>query len=836
MDSASIIIGSEDTHKLNDIGLKAFNLKPYNLLSPFYLVCSSQLYFDWIRNGNIALKSSNKDLTRIIQIFQKKQIKKIIVRSSCIKETIDDRGKYVSCTCVPNVVELKKSIIEIFGDFKSNVYKGAESGIALIIQEYRDPKLQGHLSNERRIAEDKMNWQIEKQNVKDESIEVESIKGLEKANELDFSITKCLNARTLNINLKLTASWFSKINDNKRYHLEWLWDGQNFWILQIDIENEIENGSKPGSERMKELKKRPTKFSEEDKEKIPEVFESIDSTVNKWHKIECLKTFSSCRLPYWDIFILENDHILEQLVNGEIDISLKADLRRLIKSPITIRTDKLSNMEVLLPRSDTIFEYKDAVEFLIQTAKKLSYSGLKPEEFCFLIHHFIVSKAGALCLAKPNIDRVRIDSTWGIVEGLYYHPHDSFEVILETKKIKKKKRCKAKYIDVNIDCDWYAKNAGKNYDWKQSLSDKQILQLSNYTKSVANYLDQPVTVMFFINESRGIYPELLPWYYSTDEFNDKRTSYSEVIFSEKRRLIRSQEDFEVLQKDFIEHVHSAKRKIQLNLDIAIIRDIKLIQDIGTFAVENNFVVDIEGSILSHPYYLLRSKGVDVRCIDPLELSYSHREFYKLVRDRIPVKIENNQETVVSTKVSSEELIKFLKEKVVEEGLEMYWSQTNDNLIEEAADVLEVLRGTCKAYGIEFSEIEKIANIKREKRGGFDEGVVLIASKENSLFQLAGKSKNLFDSPDEHEINVKLKPIIKFFRKGDVDNFKSLTEISELRIPYINNYSSISNNFRYLLKDEIYNAIRIEYSEKEIIIKLENLENIEIDPEQLKILI
>lgn len=831
MANNSTVIYPEGHYSYLEVGLKAENLKPYLQFTPLYLTCSSSLYENWQIEGDGALKNNNDALTEIVKYFQKKKIKKIIVRSSCTSESISDRGRYLSSICDSTMLDFRRTILEIFNDFNQSI-SNSNAKIALIIQEYKVPRLQGHLSNERRISHDKDSWQTERQNPGEKSVVVESIQVKEIVAELDHSITKCLNARTLKTCLQTTASWFTKFED--RYHIEWLWDGKNFWILQIDRENTLIKGSKPGSEWIRERKKVEKKDVDILTSWIPKVFETIDSSVYNWHKIECLKTFSKCQLPYWDIYILENDFVLDQLSKGIVDISLKSDLHRLLSKPITIRTDKLSSREVLLNRSDTIFNYDDAEKFLIKTAKSLIKKGLSPNQFCFLIHQFIISKAGALCFAKPNLERVRADSTWGIVEGLYYHPHDSFEVLLNERKIKRKLRCKYKYIDVNLNGSWYSKPAGYNYDWKQSISDAQLYKIANQTQKIADYLDLPVTVMFFINDPKGPYPEILPWYYSIDEIPDKNTSYTEVIFSERKDLISSKNDFKKLKEYFTQSPKRPKNRIILNLDTEILRDKKFIEDIGDFAVKKGIVVELEGSILSHPYYVLHSKGVDVRCVNPLELTYNHKEFYKLVRDKIPVKIEDNHETVISTKVSPKQLVDLLKEKVVEEAFEMYWSSDNDHLIEEVADILEVLRGTCKAYGIDFSEIENIANKKREKRGGFEEGVVLIASRENSLFQLVEQGKNLFNLSDEENIPVKLNPVLNFFQLGEVNNFKSLTEVNQVRIPYINNYSSKSNNFRYLIKQDRYNALCIEYRDKEILITLESLDNLAHDPDQLKI--
>jgi predicted house-cleaning noncanonical NTP pyrophosphatase (MazG superfamily) len=78
------------------------------------------------------------------------------------------------------------------------------------------------------------------------------------------------------------------------------------------------------------------------------------------------------------------------------------------------------------------------------------------------------------------------------------------------------------------------------------------------------------------------------------------------------------------------------------------------------------------------------------------------------------------------------LIELLKAKAVEEALELQASPDQKNLLEELADILEIVRSIANVIKTPISEIEKIANMKREERGGFEEGVYLRETEENSL--------------------------------------------------------------------------------------------------------
>jgi predicted house-cleaning noncanonical NTP pyrophosphatase (MazG superfamily) len=829
--ASKFIISSSEKADVNSIGLKATNLYEFKLVSPEFITLSSDFYNGWKKSGAKFLEANNKTLTDLSKLLQKRHLSKVILRSSCTHENLSDRGKFLTEISGTSVSSIKKSLLLIYNDFEKSNHDQSRS-IAIIVQDYKKPKVQGHLSNERRVDENRNVWIIEREFANEEETKVDRIEVPEDSpKELDHAINKCLNANTLTKNLGIVAKFFTA--KNKRVHIEWLWDGSNFWIVQVDYEPAIPKGVKPANDWYSEQRK--SKHKNRNSRNDFEVFETVESSRSDWYKIKCVKKFAECKFPYWQIYVLENPTILQRLSEGDVDLSLASDLKKLLVTPIIVRSDVKKNdgsrdkLNVLLPRTETMYDYKSVLDFLSKQSSYFIKKGLAPNQYCFLLHQFIPSNAGAFSYASPGIDRVRIDSTWGIVEGLYFHPHDSFEVKLSEKKPSRKIRCKSQYIDFDSKGNWHSKEAGTAYDWRPSLTDHQLKTIAKYSQELADAVGKTINIMFFINDKK-LYPEILPWIYQEDELPAKGTDYTNVIFSDKRIVITSKEDIVKLKH---EPPSSSKIKLLIKLKPDLYRDKKFIEEIAAFTKKKNYVVDIEGSILSHPYYVLHSMGVHVRCVDPFEATYTAQEFHKLVRDKIPVLIESHAEQALVTKVSSNELMMLLKEKAIEEALELYWSRNNDAVVEEMADLLEVIMGACKAFGLEFEDIKNIAKKKREKRGGFENGVILVATKENSLFQLVNKKSRLFAEKDEID-DVKLRPTIKFFQKGDVKDFKSLTEVSEIRLSYINNYASKGNKFKYLLKNGEYNTISVEYREKDIIIKLENLD-LELNPSQLKLL-
>lgn len=99
-------------------------------------------------------------------------------------------------------------------------------------------------------------------------------------------------------------------------------------------------------------------------------------------------------------------------------------------------------------------------------------------------------------------------------------------------------------------------------------------------------------------------------------------------------------------------------------------------------------------------------------------------YNKLVRDEIPKIIKENGSVPVVRKLKAKEYKKELCKKVVEEAKEICEAESKGELIEELADMQEVLSALYSVYKIECSEVTKTARKKRKERGAFDKKIFL----------------------------------------------------------------------------------------------------------------
>lgn len=99
---------------------------------------------------------------------------------------------------------------------------------------------------------------------------------------------------------------------------------------------------------------------------------------------------------------------------------------------------------------------------------------------------------------------------------------------------------------------------------------------------------------------------------------------------------------------------------------------------------------------------------------------------KLIRDKIPQLIEANNEPYEIRVMEEKEFEKELRKKLVEEASELL-KTGKDDLVNEMADVLELLKSIAVFYKIDFKLIEEKQVKKREERGGFKKRLFLVWS-------------------------------------------------------------------------------------------------------------
>lgn len=100
-------------------------------------------------------------------------------------------------------------------------------------------------------------------------------------------------------------------------------------------------------------------------------------------------------------------------------------------------------------------------------------------------------------------------------------------------------------------------------------------------------------------------------------------------------------------------------------------------------------------------------------------------YEKLVRDGIPNLIASQGKDFKTRILESKEYITELRKKLIEESEEYFRAVSNDEALEELADMLEVIHALAEIHGSNGAELEELRAEKAERRGGFKERIFLI---------------------------------------------------------------------------------------------------------------
>jgi predicted house-cleaning noncanonical NTP pyrophosphatase (MazG superfamily) len=95
---------------------------------------------------------------------------------------------------------------------------------------------------------------------------------------------------------------------------------------------------------------------------------------------------------------------------------------------------------------------------------------------------------------------------------------------------------------------------------------------------------------------------------------------------------------------------------------------------------------------------------------------------KLIRDRLPAIMREQGLTVFDRPLEDSEFDTRLRDKLVEEALEARSAATLGELIDELADLREVMLALAEVNGVTEQDVEARRLAKRAERGGFDQRV------------------------------------------------------------------------------------------------------------------
>jgi predicted house-cleaning noncanonical NTP pyrophosphatase (MazG superfamily) len=105
------------------------------------------------------------------------------------------------------------------------------------------------------------------------------------------------------------------------------------------------------------------------------------------------------------------------------------------------------------------------------------------------------------------------------------------------------------------------------------------------------------------------------------------------------------------------------------------------------------------------------------------------KYNKLIRDKIPGIIKEAGWTPKVRTLGKSEFLKAVKKKVFEEAGELIRAKDKKGIIDEIADIRELLDVLASEIKLTKSEVKKFQIAKRKKRGGFKKRLFLIKEEK-----------------------------------------------------------------------------------------------------------
>ncbi len=101
------------------------------------------------------------------------------------------------------------------------------------------------------------------------------------------------------------------------------------------------------------------------------------------------------------------------------------------------------------------------------------------------------------------------------------------------------------------------------------------------------------------------------------------------------------------------------------------------------------------------------------------------EYPKLVRDKIPEIVrQKGIEPAAQSAEGDQEYLEFILKKIVEEAQELSEAHSDSNIVEEIADVYEIIDALIALKELSKADILDVQNEKREKRGAFNDRLIM----------------------------------------------------------------------------------------------------------------
>lgn len=639
----------------------------------------------------------------------------IIVRSSVVGESIWDRGTYHSA--VINC-DADTFISKLDAASKAVIKSAKNRSIGLMIQQFIRPTSQGEFGNLQRISKTRDHWEVSTVDNEGTTTRLRLNSQRDRATDPDSPLVVRSGLARERFFGGIGA-WMNNdllLGRSQRFNFEWITDNRQFFIVQIDEEDDDLSGVNPFQVRIP-----PTVRPDANAGSFLKPAEN--DTLKLWDKLQVLDELWEQSASHKPILFFVCLADLPKEGDKEGLTALEADLRTLIgPTGIIVRTSVAAGKHKIpnLPRTECLTP-ESAATWCQATAISLA-GNHDLSSLAFVAHRFVAARASAWARVEPENPIVEINALWGLPDALQYCPYDIWEVHVPTGVATEYTDYKSDMLISKPDGSWDYVRVKNELARTNSIGSTEAKDLAVRSSLIADRLGRACHIMWFVgcvDENGSSFN--IPWYWTEahpSERNPDRSAYRVITVSD-----------DVSLKHFIDWEGQRTRQaLALRpTDLNLMRDTNFIEAVGKAAKDADVPVILSGSTLAHAYYQLRKVGCTI--VTPSEKEHSRirrtANLGKLVRDKIPSRIAERHEVEVTRKIPLSLIKGFLISKLIEEALEVREAKDLSQTTEELADLFEVFRAMAKAEGVSLSSIKNAADKKKRKAGGFEEGLVLL---------------------------------------------------------------------------------------------------------------
>jgi hypothetical protein len=262
-----------------------------------------------------------------------------------------------------------------------------------------------------------------------------------------------------------------------RLNIEWISDTTQFYLVQVDEEDEDLTGVNPW-----QITITPVHTSKGGCGQYIHVPDP--AAIDHWDKLRVLKElWSEGDRDKPSLFCIPLANLPD---TGDIAATkvFAGEFARLLGPDyIIVRTSvkREDNKPVNLPRTPNCLAPAAAAAWCLATRDAIAATDTNLGDYAFISHRYVDARASAWARASPDEPIVEIHGLWGLPDALQYCPYDIWEVHLPTENATEYPEYKSNILRCQSDGSWSYVRVKNEVARSLSIAKKEALEVARRT-------------------------------------------------------------------------------------------------------------------------------------------------------------------------------------------------------------------------------------------------------------------------------------------------------------------------------------------------------------------